>query len=284
MSGTATLSGGVSPANHSDASGAATSFNSYYGLGSTYESLTASGSDSVSGPLVIGQSNLAVTVSGASAIDDATATGSNSISVDTPSVVFASQNDTISAASAATTLFGAATGTTTFALGGQNSSATGGSGSFSGMSSGANSTLVGGTGVSLMTMTGANSLGVAGQAGTTGIDASASSGPLTIATNPLGNTGTLVAILGSGADTVVGGSGASTVTAGTGSDVFTFIKGHGGGTEYIIGFNAKDNLAFAGYGYSATNLPTETVTSLGDTITLNDGTQITLAGIDHKIF
>jgi hypothetical protein len=284
MSDTATISGGQLPTNYSDASGAAPAFNSYYGLGTSFETVLMSGADSVTGPLVIGQSNLAIAVSGATSIDDAVLSGHNAITTTTPTVVFASQNDTISAASAATTVFGSSTGTTSFSLGGAESSATGGSGSFVGLSTGANSTLVGGMGVSLMSVTGANSLAVAGKAGVTGIDASASTGPITIATNPLGNSGTLVAILGSGADTVIGGSGASTITAGTGSDVFTFIAGHSGGTEYIIGFNAKDNLAFGGYGYTAGSLPTENVTTAGDKLTLSDGTQIVFAGIDHKLF
>jgi Ca2+-binding RTX toxin-like protein len=131
---------------------------------------------------------------------------------------------------------------------------------------------------------GSNSLAVAGASGVTGINESASTGPELIATNPLGNSGTMVATLGAGADSVIGGGGASTITAGTGNDVFAFIKGHAGGSEVIIGYNSSDNLAFAGYGYTATNLPSEAVGPIGDVITLNDGTTITLAGIDHKIF
>jgi Ca2+-binding RTX toxin-like protein len=150
--------------------------------------------------------------------------------------------------------------------------------------SGANSTLIGGTGNTIVSVGGANSLAVAGSAGVTGINESASTGAETIATNPLGNTGTLVATLGSGADSVLGGSGASTITGGTGNDVFAFIKGHAGGSEVIIGFTSSDNLAFAGYGYTASNLPTEAVGSLGDVITLSDGTTITLAGYNHTIF
>ena len=100
----------------------------------------------------------------------------------------------------------------------------------------------------------------------------------------MGNTGALVAILGSGADSVLGGSGAATITGGSGNDVFAFIKGHAGGSEVIIGFTAKDNLAFAGYGYTGASLPTEAVGGFGDVITLSDGTTITLAGFDHKIF
>ena len=146
-------------------------------------------------------------------------------------------------------------------------------------------TLVGGTGNTIVSVSGSNSLAVAGPGpGMTGINEQNTSGAETIATNPLGNSGTLVAILGSGADTVLGGSGVSTITAGSGADVFAFIKGHAGGSEVIIGFNSSDNLAFAGYGYSGTTLPSEQVGSIGDVITLSDGTTITLAGINHKIF
>jgi Ca2+-binding RTX toxin-like protein len=114
---------------------------------------------------------------------------------------------------------------------------------------------------------------------------SQTTGPETIATNPNGGDGQLVATLGSGADSVIGGGGASTVTAGSGNDVFGFVKGHAGGSEVIIGFNSSDNIAFSSdYGYSATNLPTENVTAAGDVITLTDGTTITLSGVDHKIF
>jgi hypothetical protein len=150
--------------------------------------------------------------------------------------------------------------------------------------SGANTTLVGGTGNTIASVSGANSLAVAGSSGVTGIDESGSTGPETIATNPLGNSGTLVAFLGSGADSVLGGGGASTIEGGSGNDVFAFINGHAGGSEVIYNFTAIDNFAFAGYGYSATNLPTEAVGTLGDVITLSDGTTITLVGIDHKIF
>jgi Ca2+-binding RTX toxin-like protein len=154
--------------------------------------------------------------------------------------------------------------------------------------SGANATLIGGTSVSIVHVLGANSLAVAGSAGLTGIDESKSTGAETIATNPLGNAGEMIAILGSGADSVLGGSGSATISGGTGKDVFAFIKGHAGGSEVIIGFTSSDNLAFAGYGYTGDHLPTETIGAIdgisSDVISLSDGTTITLAGIDHKIF
>ena len=281
MSGSTTpTSGGVAPTNNSDASGAAQSFNSIF----SYNVFNGSGEITSTVPVVIGTADGAVTVSGAPVINDAAAGGGNSITTTTPTAVFASANDTISAASSATTVFGSSSGQTTFSLGGNGNWVTGGSGSIVGTVSGGNSTLVGGTGVSLFTVTGSNNLAVAGPSGTTGINLSHSTGPETIATNPLGNSGTLVGILGSGADSVIGGSGASTITAGSGPDAFIFVKGHAGGSETIIGFNDKDNLGFAGYGYSGANVPTESVTVGGDVMTLNDGTTVLFAGLHHKIF
>jgi hypothetical protein len=263
-------------------SGAAATLNSFFNSGTTFEVVSSAGAYTVSGPLVVGTTGSALTISGATAIAD-TSSGGNSITSTTSSVIAAAPNDTITSA-AATTLFGASGGLDQISLSGSNSSIVGGSGSIVGTASGSNTTLIGGTANSIFHVTGDNSLAVAGTSGITGIDDSSSTGPETIATNPLGNSGTLIATLGSGADTVLGGSGASTITAGSGSDVFAFIKGHASGSEVIIGFNGTDNLAFAGYGYTPGNLPTETVGSTGDVITLSDGTTITLAGFDHKIF
>jgi hypothetical protein len=278
-----TVGGGATPAQFTGASGAGSAFATFFPTGTTYTVFSGSGVSSTSGPLVLASTNSAITVSGATAVVDTTS-GGNTITTTSSTAVFAGPNDTISAAASASTIFGANAGVTQFTATGANSSITGGTGGFVGTASGANTTLVGGTGVSILHVTGSNSLAVAGQAGVTGIDMSQSTGPETIATNPLGNSGTLVAILGAGADSVIGGSGASTITAGTGHDSFLFVMGHAGGSEVIIGFNASDNLGFAGYGYSATNLPMEHVGSMGDVITLTDGTTITLAGFNHKIF
>jgi serralysin len=280
MSGT--VSGGTVVQQFTGTAGAI--LNTFFNSGTSFTVLpTTSGDYAASGPVVVSAPDLALTISGATAIAD-TSTGGNSITTTTPSSVFTAPNDTVNSA-AATTLFGASGGGINhFSISGDDSSITGGTSSIVGTASGSNSTLVGGTGISIYTVTGPNSLAVGGSAGITGIDESGSTGPETIATNPLGNSGTLVAILGSGADTVLGGSGASTITGGSGNDVFAFIKGHAGGSEEIIGFTASDNLAFAGYGYTATNLPTETLGAGGDVITLSDGTTITLAGFDHKIF
>jgi Ca2+-binding RTX toxin-like protein len=277
-----TVSGGSLPAQFTGASGAVSAFSSYFNSTTNFAVFSGSGVSTVTGPLVVASPQSSVTVNGASAVVDTTA-GGNAITLAQKTTLFAAPNDTVSSAVAAT-IFGGGAGVTQFTASGNGSSITGGTGGIVGTASGANSTLVGGTGNSIYTVTGSNSLAVAGPSAVTGINESASTGPETIATNPLGNSGTLVATLGAGADSVIGGGGASTVTAGTGSDVFAFIKGHAGGSEVIIGYNASDNIAFAGYGYTATNLPSEAVGSVGDVITLSDGTTITLAGVDHKIF
>ncbi len=279
MSGT-TVSGGTVPNNFSGASGAGAAFATYFSP--TTNVTVVSGYSTATGSVVIANPGSSDTVSGSAVAD--TSSGSNSITTTNPATVFAAPNDTITSA-AATTLFGASgSGVNHFAIGGSGSSVTGGTGGIVGTASGANSTLVGGTGNSIFTVTGPNSLAVAGSGGVTGINEQSSTGPETIATSPVGNSGTLVAVLGSGADTVLGGSGASTITGGSGNDVFAFIKGHAGGSEVIIGYTGSDNLAFAGYGYTGSNLPTENVGSAGDVITLSDGTTITLAGFDHKLF
>jgi RTX calcium-binding nonapeptide repeat (4 copies) len=262
--------------------GAGATLNSFFNSGTIFTVFSSAGASTVSGPAVVTTPNSALTISGATAVAD-TSTGGNSITVMTSSVVFAAPNDTVNA-STASTILGASAGVTHFTASGSGSSITGGAGGFVGTVSGANSTLVGGTTASIVSVSGANSLAVAGAGGITGINESATSGAETIATNPLGNKGTLVATLGSGADTVLGGSGASTITGGSGNDVFAFIKGHASGSEVIIGFTSSDNLGFAGYGYTASNLPTEAVGPIGDVITLSDGTTITLAGFDHKLF
>ena len=134
-----------------------------------------------------------------------------------------------------------------------------------------------------VTLTGASTNDeVTGTSGNTTVNAAASTGPLQITTNPLGNSGTLVATLGSGADSVIGGSGNSFITAGSGHDVFGFVSGHAGGSETISGFNAGDNLAFKGYAAA----PTEQYdgSSRTDVMTLSDGTKITFLNVDGKIF
>jgi hypothetical protein len=277
-------SASVTVTNPSNASGAGAAFTTSVTNAGSITIFNGSGNASVAGPAVLTASNVAVTVSGGTTalVDDSN--GNNAVTVTKSAIVFATSGDTVSASSGATTLFGASSGQTTFSLGGSGASVTGGSGSILGTSTGANSTLVGGTGVSLFTVTGAGSTAVAGSAGVTGINEAQAAGPEVIATNPLGNTGQLVAILGSGASTVVGGSGSATITGGSGPDAYLFVKGHAGGSEVIIGFKATDNIGFAGYGYTPAALPAEHVGSTGDVMTLSDGTSITFAGYHHTLF
>jgi hypothetical protein len=279
-----TVSGGIVPINFSNASASSLAFTTAFASVSQINAISASGVSTLTGGDVITSANGSYTLS-ASVIDDASS-GGNSITTINPSIIFAQSGDTISSA-AATTILGAQSGTTTFALSGANSSVTGGSGSIVGTASGANTTLIGGTGTAnAFTLSGSNSLAVAGQSpGVTHVTLDETSGGSEITTNPLGNSGTLIATLSaSGADSVIGGGGVSTITGGGGADVFGFVKGHAGGTETILNFTSSDTFAFGGYGYSLSNLPTEVVTGGNDVITLSDNTVITLVGIDHKVF
>jgi serralysin len=284
MSGT-TINGASLSNNWTLTSGATPVFDSYFSAGQV-SAVLLDGVSTVTGSLAIMSGNGSDTVSGIAVTDQSG--GGNAITSLSPSSIFAAPNDTISSA-AASTVFGAATGVTHFAISGTNSSIVGGAGSTVGTASGANSTLVGGSGNSIFTVTGSGSEAVGGPGpGITGINESASTGPENIGTNPLGNSGNLVAFLGSGADTVTGGSGASTILGGSGSDVFAFVKGHAGGSEVVLNFTGSDTFAFGGYGYSATNTPVESLTTFdgiaSDTITLSDNTTITLVGVTHKIF
>ena len=112
-----------------------------------------------------------------------------------------------------------------------------------------NTTLIGGTGTNNFVVSGSGSDAVAGPSpGVTNVTLTGAGGAQ-IATNPNGNSGTLVAQLSAtGADSVIGGGGASTITAGGGSDVFGFVDGHAGGTELITNFTSNDKFAFGGYG------------------------------------
>jgi Ca2+-binding RTX toxin-like protein len=284
MSGT-TVSGSSLVNYWSPTNGAAAVFASYFGSLNNV-TLSSGGVSTVTGSVALVSANGSDTLS-ASAVTDQSA-GGNTVTTLNPAVIFAAPNDTISSA-AASTVFGAGSGTTNFMVSGANSSIVGGAGGIVGTASGANTTLVGGSGNSIFHVTGANSEAVAGPGpGVTGIDESHSTGPENISTNPNGNSGTLVAELGSGADTVTGGSGASTIVGGSGNDVFGFVNGHAGGSEVILNYTSSDNIAFQGYGYSLTNPPAETLTSFdgiaSDVIKLSDNTTITLVGVNHKIF
>jgi hypothetical protein len=90
---------------------------------------------------------------------------------------------------------------------------------------------------------------------------------------------------GNGSDTFVGGNGKDTISVvGTGSGLFEFSATAGGGTHVIDAFSeAKDTIDLSGY-----TAGTDTVTSTGSggsevtTISLGDGTKITVHGIFHS--
>jgi hypothetical protein len=151
-----------------------------------------------------------------------------------------------------------------------------------------NETLVGGYGPSVL-IGGENTVEITagsglatlvGGYGRTVINGAEGSGAELISAGP----GSSLIHLNDAADTVLGGSGASTISAGDGKEVYGFINGHGGGNETVIGFNDNDILAFAGYGYSGQNTPYETLTSVGDLMTLSDNTTILFVNYDEKIF
>jgi Ca2+-binding RTX toxin-like protein len=88
---------------------------------------------------------------------------------------------------------------------------------------------------------------------------------------------------GSGADTFLAGTGNATIAAGAAAGVFEFIKGQAGGTEVVQGLfdgaGFKIDLQGYGPGANAAALASQTVTSSGVTITLNDGTSVTFDNV-----
>jgi hypothetical protein len=283
-----TVTGATVSGNFYSASGASAAFNALFPPGMSVSLIDSSGLSTFSGADSLTASNVSVTVSGSAVADGSS--GGNSITTVKPASVFAAPGDTITSA-AATTVWGAGSGTTTFSLTGADDSVTGGAGYITGSASGANSTLIGGTGGGAFTVGGSGSLAVAGQApGTTNITLTETTGGSEIATNPGTNQGTLIATLSpTGADTVIGGGGASTITGGGGDDVFGFVTGHAGGSETILNFTTSDTFAFSS-GYGANPIQTETYTAGAngagaDVITLTDGTTITIEGqFLHSIF
>jgi hypothetical protein len=294
MSGLTTINGAQLESQFIAAAGSsqAVSFSQIFASGVAFSMLPQNGTSNATGAVVIGPTTTNGTITGASyVISDAP---DAALTVSSASAqVFATSGDTVTASSA-DTLFGGGSvqggAVTSFISTGTGSSILGSTGNIAATASGANTTLIGGTGNSGFTVAGAGSLAVGGYAGSTAIALAETTGGAEIATNPLpGATATLVATLSSnGADSVIGGGGSATITGGGGNDVFGFVNGHAGGSEVIIGFTSSDTFAFGGYGYSATNGPTESYDTPGatgsDVITLTDGTTIALVGIDHKVF
>jgi hypothetical protein len=169
-----------------------------------------------------------------------------------------------------TTMFGATGDANSVLIGGSgNNTLVGGMGA---------STLVGGAGNALEFTRGTGPSLLIGAAGTSAINGTGGGGTETV----LVVGGKTVVALNGAADTVVGGTGAATVVGGAGSDVYGFIKGHAGGAEIIGGLKSTDSIVFGGYGGSP--IVAEAVQNGSDVIALNDGTTVTLEGIDHKVF
>jgi Ca2+-binding RTX toxin-like protein len=169
-----------------------------------------------------------------------------------------------------TTMFGATSDANSVLIGGSgNNTLVGGMGA---------STLIGGTGNALEFTDGAGPALLVGAAGASAINGTGGSGAETV--QVVG--GKTVVALNGAADTVVGGAGAATVVGGAGTDVYGFIKGHAGGTELIGGLKSTDTIVFGGYGSGP--IVSEAVQNGSDVIALNDGTVVTLEGLDHKVF
>jgi Ca2+-binding RTX toxin-like protein len=304
-----TVTGALVPSNFTGDGG--TAFSNAFGSGASITPVSTGGAYNVTGPTAITASSIGVTVSGASAIAFAGDNDTLTAGGTTPYIAFLGNGSVLVQGAGPSTVYGgsgaatvdAGTGSTTidggsgslyFSAGASsNDSLTAGSGSTSLVGgSGGSDTFVGATGVSgtdssmAVTLTGGSTGdNVTGGSGNTTVDASATTGPLQITTNPLDNSGTLNATLGSGADSVIAGSGDAYITAGSGADVFGFVSGHGGGSVTISGFNAKDNLAFGDLTIKSEQFtPTTGTTGPGtDVMLLSDGTTVTFLDVDGKI-
>lgn len=83
---------------------------------------------------------------------------------------------------------------------------------------------------------------------------------------------------GAGSETVEFGGGSSKVTLGSGVARLEFVKGHGGGTDVIQGFNPLiDQVAYQGF--SGQPVASQTVSAGSLHLVLTDGTHITFSGI-----
>ena len=210
-------------------------------------------------------------------------------------IVGSSGNDTIQAGGAAVTLF-AGSGTTSFTGGSAASTVIGGSGgltvsggagggAFFGSASG-NNLLQSGSGTAFLAGAGSGDQLIAtgnasdilvAASGNETLDAAGSAGNNIL----YGGSGADVVRLGSGANTFLAGSGSAAITAGSGSAMFDFMAGIGGSVT-IAGFDAnRDQLGLFGYGNgeAASALANASVAGGNTTLSLSDGTQITLLGV-----
>lgn len=212
----------------------------------------------------------------------AAGTGSDTITAGSQTVIVQAGSGTLDfiAGSAATTVLGGSGDSLLYG-------STGTAQTFFSAGSG-NDTLIGGNGPSVL-IGGENTVEITrGDGGATLIGGSGN----TVINGTEGNgaefvypgRGSAIIRLNDAADTVIAGSGAATISAGAGPEVFGFIVGLGGGSEVIYGFTGQDICAFAGYGYSLQEPPSEKVTAAGDLMKLSDGTTVLFADLSHRIF
>ncbi|WP_428390597.1 hypothetical protein [Lichenicoccus sp.] len=136
-------------------------------------------------------------------------------------------------------------------------------------SAGADS-IIGGSGSLAVTGKGANIILVGG-VGASSI--AAGNGACEVFAGP----GAMTLQLGAGPATVIGGSGSTRITEGSGAVLYDIVKGAAGGTESIDGFRPGiDRLALFGYD---NGVPSLTTAGGNNTLSLDDGTRITLLGV-----
>lgn len=287
MSGTTTVIGGTVPIQFTPMSpevlgGLSAALG---GLTMPIVSVNAGDAGTVPGAIALAGPGLNATVNSASLVIDPFGDSSITLKIN-EATLFAGLRDTIAAGSNGNKIYGSDYDSTRVNVIGDRNEVHGGDGLLFSSVSGSHNIVITGAGSGAVKVTAGDNdnLLVAGRDGLAIFDLSQSTGAETIASNPLGNSGKMFVTLGAGADTVIAGSGDSTVRGGTGPDVFAVVAGHAGGTLTIYDFKSSDTIVFDGYNYSAKNLPSETVASGSDVITLVDGTKITLVGYDHTLW
>ena len=146
-----------------------------------------------------------------------------------------------------------------------------------------NSMLIGGSGNSMLVGGSGNSTMFAGTGSSTLFGGSGSSNMIGGASGDMivGGAGSSTLAGGAGNDTLIGGTGQSTLYGGADNNMFVFSTVFGGGKAVIgdFGASAGNRLAIQGYGTTTADLLRNAVVSGGNTtLSLSDGTQITLVG------
>jgi T5SS/PEP-CTERM-associated repeat protein len=138
-------------------------------------------------------------------------------------------------------------------------------------------TLVGGGNGDLLQATNAAADLLVATTGSETLDASASSGNVTL----LAGSGSDSLAGGAGSDLMLAGTGNATMSAGSGPDVFGFAQGNAGGNDTISGFDPSQDLVdLFGYpaGEGATALSQASVVHGSLVLTLSDDTHVTFLG------